>query len=198
MRHAVPIAHLETEGEYFHRIDSQLIHAMREHAAREEEHRRMAEISQIGDPRILETLEKLGYTHQTITLLHLVPLVELAWVDSSVSPSERSAIFDLADARGVTADTPAWQQLASWLENRPSPEFFEGTWRQIEAEFDSLPAEERKRREDALIESCTKFAVRTCQQFGWTSRICSSKRKLLEEMTKRFLVRSVAKALDAA
>jgi len=195
MRHGVPVAHLETEGEYFHRLDSQLIHDMRERAAAEEERRRMAEISRIEDPRILEELEKLGYTHTTVILLHLVPLVELAWCDGSVSSAERSCILAIATARGVSEDTPAWQQLTHWLEHRPSQEFFKGTWRQIEAQFDSLPANEQKVSEDALIESCTDFAVRTCQRFGWTSRICSAKRKLLDEMATRFLSRTIGKAL---
>lgn len=63
MRLGVPVGQIPSEEEYFHRLDCQLIDEMRERAAAEEERRRMAETSRIEDPRVLEALERLGYTH---------------------------------------------------------------------------------------------------------------------------------------
>lgn len=185
MRHGVSVAHLDSEEEYFHRLDAELIDESRKRAAAEEEHRRMAEASQIEDPKMLELLEKLGYTHTTVILLHLVPLVEVAWIDGSVSSAERDRILALASQRGLNANAPAYQQLMAWLDQRPSQEFFEGTWRAIQMEFESLPADERKAGKDALMQSCTEFASATCERFGWTSRICGAKRKLLREIARR-------------
>jgi len=185
MRPGVPVAHLESEQEYFHRLDRQLIDEMRERAALEEEHRRMAETSRIEDPRLLEALEKLGYTHTTIVLLELVPLIELAWSDGSVSPIERDWVLRFARAKGIVEDTPAWRQLAAWLDHCPSVAFFEGTWRAIETHAALLPAEHRAAAREAMIQACTEFAAATCQRFGWHSRICAVKRTLLEEIAKR-------------
>jgi len=185
MRSGVPVAHLESEQEYFHRLDSQLIQEMRERAAREETHRRMAELSRIEDPRIIEALENLGYTHTTIILLELVPLIELAWSDGSISPAELNWILHFASAHGIMEGTPAWRQLESWLDHCPSAAFFEGTWHAIEAHATFLSAEERTAAREALIQACTEFATATCQRFGWHSRICAAKRKVLEETHKR-------------
>jgi hypothetical protein len=185
MRTAGPSFHLDSEKEYFYRLDCQLIEKMRERAAREEEHRRMAELYRIEDPRLLEALEKLGYTHRTIVLLELVPLIELAWRDGSVSPAERNWILQFARAHDIAEDIPAWRQLASWLDHCPSPAFFEGTWRAMEAHAAFLSAEERAAAREAIIRACTDFATATCHQFGWHGRICAAKRKVLEEIHKR-------------
>ena len=185
MQLGVPVGHIPSEEEYFHRLDCQLIDEMRERAAAKQERRRMAETSQIEDPRVLEALEKLGYTHTTVILLHLVPLVELAWTDGSVSPAERKGILAAAAARGLREETSAGRQLAAWLENCPSPAFFEGTWRGITAQLDSLPAKERTASKDALIQACTDFASASCHLFGWTSHICTAKRTLLREIRSR-------------
>jgi hypothetical protein len=185
MRLVVPVGHIPSEEEYFHRLDCQLIDEMRKRAAAEEQRRRMAEASRIEDPRVLKALEKLGYTHTTIILLHVVPLIELAWSDGSVSPAEREGILAVAAARGLSEDTPAWRQLAFWLENCPSPAFFEGTWRGVIAQLDSLPAEERTASKNALIQSCADFASASCRRFGWSSRICKAKQTLLSEIGDR-------------
>jgi hypothetical protein len=52
-------------------------------------------------------------------------------------------------------------------------------------EFESLPANERKAGKDALVQTCTEFASASCERFGWTSRICAAKRKLLKEIARR-------------
>jgi len=178
-------AHLATEAEYFHRIEAELIEQMRHRAAEEEELRHMAEASHIADFQILETLEKLGYTHHTVILLHLVPLVEMAWVDGSVSSTERDHILAVAREHHIAKNTPAYQQLIAWLEQRPSPEFFKESWRVIQAEFESLPANERNASKAVLAHSCKEFAYSSCERSSWASRICTAKRNLLKEILWR-------------
>jgi hypothetical protein len=184
MHRGVPVAHLESEEEYFHKLDAELIEEARKRMAAEAEHRRIAEISHIEDPEILEIIEKLGYTHETINLLELVPLVELAWSDGAISPIERDQIFAVAKERAIEENTPAYERLTAWLAERPSREFFEGTWRALEAEFAGLPEIEREVRKNALIRTCKQFASATCEHFGWASHICAAKRKLLQEIAE--------------
>ena len=185
MRNSMPVAHLESEEEYFHRLDQELIEELRKRAAAEEEHRLIGEASHIADSRILERLEKLGYTHATVILLELVPLIELAWSDGAVRSIERDRILAMAGARGVQEGTPAYEQLLAWLEQSPSGEFFEETWHAIEREFESLPAGERELRKNGLLKACREFASATCQHFGWATHICAAKRKLLYEIDAR-------------
>jgi len=185
MRHGVPVGHVESEEEYFHRRDAELIDEMSKHAAAEQERRLLAEASRIDDPKTLHALERLGYTHTTVVLLPLVPLIELAWIDGTISPIERNGIVAMAVKCGIAETSPAHGELMAWLDRRPTAEFFEETWRAIEMMLASAPEGERLARKRSLIEDCQQFAVASCERFGWASRICKEKRKLLQAIAFR-------------
>jgi len=180
MRH--PVCHLETEREYFRRLDVELIDDMRRRAAFEERRQRMAEACQTGDPRVLDALEQLGYDRTTVRLLYLVPLVQVAWVDGSVDQAERNRILVIAGLTGLKENIPAYQQLLVWLDRRPSDEFFQGTLLAIRSIFEKLPAEEWRARKESLVRSCREVAFASCGLFGWKSRICLIKRGLIREI----------------
>lgn len=145
----------------------------------------MAEMSGIEETTILEALEKLGYTHSTVILIPLAPLVDLAWSDGSASFAEREWIFAFARKWGVGEGTPAWRQLEAWLDHCPSHEFFEKTWQALKAKLDALPPEERKATREALLQAGADFAKATGQRLAWASRTSAAKRKLLIEIAAR-------------
>lgn len=175
------LGHVTTEGEYFHQLDVELIEKMRRRADLEERRLHMAEASQINDPNILEALEKLGYNPTTVSLLHLVPLVQVAWADGSVRHAERNRVFGIAYLHGVNEKTPAYQQLVAWLDQPPPEEFFRGTLRAIRAHLALLPQNERRARQDAIMHCCTDVA----RAAGWhLGRIGVTERKLLDEIQK--------------
>lgn len=182
MRH--PVCHLESDAEYFHRADAELIEDMRRRAAFEERRRRMAEACQTGDSRILNALEKLGYDQTNATLLYLVPLIHVAWADGSMDRAERNRILVMAGLQGVRDDIPAYQQLLSWLDRRPPEEFFRGTLNAIQAIFASLPEETQRLRKEHLIRCCREVAFASCGFFGWRSKICIAKRALIQQIDK--------------
>ena len=155
---------------------------MRRRAALDEQRRCMAEASQINDPKILEVLEKLGYTPTTVSLLCLVPLIQMAWADGSVRQAERHQVLAIASLHGVKENTPIYQQIVAWLDQRPTEEFFEGTWRVIGAILESLPQNEREARKRSLMQCCTDVASAA----GWhLGRFGAAERKLLEIMQKK-------------
>lgn len=189
MRHAAPQSekeqeylHHDTEEEYFHRLNAELINQMRRAAQLQEEERRMSEASRITDHKILGMLENLGYNHTTIELVHLVPLLQVAWVDGSVSKAERQRILQIAGLRGLKESSPAGGQLAAWLEQRPPEEFFQGTLRAIQVFLGSLPEDQRQVFKETLVQSCKDVAFASCGLRGWKDRICAAKRKLIQEI----------------
>jgi hypothetical protein len=97
----------------------------------------------VADEEILGDLRDLGYTAETVTLLHLVPLVQIAWAEGHVSDNERALIVEAARKRGVQPDSAADSQLAAWLAERPSDEFFKTTLRAIGAMLQATAPEER-------------------------------------------------------
>jgi len=192
-----PVCHLETEEEYFHRLDAELIEGMRRHAALEEKHRRMAEACQVQDHEILDALENLGYDPTTVTLLYLVPLVEVAWSDGSVDEAERNRIAVIAGLCGVPDNPRAYQQLMAWLHQPPSDEFFEGTLRVIQQILESQPESKRRTNRDLIIQTCRDVAFASCGLFGWKSKVSIAKRKLLREIVHRLEPKQTANAAAA-
>lgn len=159
---------------------------MRRRAAAEERHRQMTEASGIADPKILGALDRLAYDEATVTLLELVPLVQLAWLGGSISQPEQDRLLAIAGRRGVRPNTRAHQQLMVWMDQCPSEEFFQGTLGVIQAVLESLPSDQRIARRSALIRDCTGVATASCELFGWTSRACAAKQKLLGEIEQHF------------
>src|SRR5262245_34324206 len=74
------------EEEYFRRQEQELIEKLKQRGRDEATRRQLAERSGLADEEVLRDLQTLGYTPETVMLLHLVPLVQMAWAEGSVSP----------------------------------------------------------------------------------------------------------------
>lgn len=180
-----PVSHLRSAAEYCHQIDAELIDNLRRRASSEERHRLLAEASQTREPAVLDLLEKLGYDSTTVMLLFVVPLVQVAWADGSISLAERDHIFAIASLRGVKSNTPAYERLMVWLDQKPADEFLEGSLSAIGAVLSSLPAAERKICTDAILLCCRDAAAAPCRFFKWVSRVCAAKRRVIENISVR-------------
>src|SRR5262245_15705333 len=146
------------EEEYFGRKNQELIEKLRERRAREEDRQKMGEMMGIADQEVLEALQDLGYTSETIPLLHIVPLVEVAWAEGGVADRERELIFKIAEARGIHPEGVAHEMLSHWLENKPSERFFESSLRAIHVVLGLLPEEQRQASGRDLITYCSQIA----------------------------------------
>ena len=111
---------------------------------------RLAEEVGVHDDQILIAFEELGFTRETVTILHLVPLVQVAWSDGGVSEGERSKIREIAALRGVMPGAPGYVLLEKLLRTRPSEHAFDVCWRVIRAMFASWPEDKRRTLEVSL------------------------------------------------
>jgi hypothetical protein len=147
------------EEEYFRKKNQELIEKMHERKAREEDLRRMSEVTGINDQDVLEALQGLGFTADTVLLLYIVPLVEVAWAEGGVADRERDLIFKFAQSRGVEPGGAAHQKLSQWLEEKPSERFFENALHAIRVVLELLPAEQREASRRDLIAYCSHIAA---------------------------------------
>ncbi|HMV48592.1 MAG TPA: hypothetical protein PLD20_30155 [Blastocatellia bacterium] len=146
------------ETEYFLKREQELIAKMRERVAREEERRQMAEAIGVADEEVLEALQDLGYHADTVKLLSVIPLVQVAWAEGGVSDAERELIYEVAAARGITEGTTAYDKLNEWLASEPPQAFFENSLRAVNYLFESLPEDQRALSRQSLVEYCTQIA----------------------------------------
>jgi hypothetical protein len=146
------------EEEYFGKKNQELIERMRERRAREADRQKISEVMGINDQEVLEALQDLGYTSETIQLLHIVPLVEVAWAEGGAADREREMIFKIAESRGIQPGSAAHEVLTHWLEEKPSGRFFENTLRAISVVLALLPEEQREASRRDLIAYCSQIA----------------------------------------
>lgn len=171
------------EDEYFHRQERELMEKLRQRGLEDATRRGMSERTGVADEEILRDLQALGYTPETVMLLHLVPLLQMAWAEGSVSDSERDLILEAARARGVDKDSAADRQLAAWLTDRPSEELFEKTLRAIGAILQLRSSEERDASEKDLVTRLTAIASASGGILGF-GKVSPQEQEMLARITQ--------------
>lgn len=125
------------EDAYFRKKDQELVEKIRQQAVAAEAQRAIGASTGLTDPDLVRELHALGFTPETVSLLPLVPVLQVAWAEGGVTPRERDLIESLANARGIAPGSPADAQLMDWLANKPSDALFSGATRLINALLDS-------------------------------------------------------------
>jgi hypothetical protein len=145
------------EEEYFRKKDKELVERMRRAADDEKARREMGARTGLDDPELLQELQALGFTPDTVVLLPLVPLVQVAWAEGGVTDHERQLVVRLARSRGVAEGSDADRQLADWLTYRPDPDVFARATRLIRALLDA-PGAGAGTTADDLVRYCERIA----------------------------------------
>jgi hypothetical protein len=170
------------EEEYFMRKERELIAKLHQKLSDDSVRAQMKEATGIHDAEVIEALQELGYTPETVQLLHLVPLVEVAWASGDVTAQERELIMQLAYTRGVQPESKAQAQLTDWLTNRPAPEFFENTLRAIRIFIAALPDNQQNDARQDLLSYCTRIAEASGGFLGFGS-VSTDERRALQHIS---------------
>ena len=166
------------EEEYFRRKDRELVESLRRAAEANEARRALESRSGIHDPAVLQELEALGFTPDTISLLPIVPIVQIAWAEGGVSGDESKLIFQFARERGIQEGSPADHQLQLWLRERPSEDVFARATRLIRAMLDQGAGERGPLSVDDLIHRAEEIAAASGGILGF-GKISGEERALL-------------------
>ncbi|MEP7341628.1 MAG: hypothetical protein ABI977_28105 [Acidobacteriota bacterium] len=146
------------EEDYFRRKNQELINRIHQQQALEAERQQMAEVIGVNDQDLLEALQDLGFHEDTVQLLHIVPLVQVAWAQDGIADIERERILKLAHIRGIEPGSKAYEQLNQWLTVEPSQAFFENTLQAIALLLATLPPDQREASRQDLIQYSTYIA----------------------------------------
>jgi hypothetical protein len=171
------------EEAYFRQKEAELIERLRRRFHEEQDRERLADQVGVHDKQILSAFEELGFTRETVTILHLVPLVQVAWSDGGVSEGERSKIHEIAALRGVTPGTPGYVLLERLLHTRPSEHAFATCWRIIRAMFAAWPEEKRRSVEVSLPAYAAEVAHVSGGLLGFRS-ISTEERTALQRLAR--------------
>jgi hypothetical protein len=161
------------EEEYFRKKDRELIEKLRRSSEADQVRGELSKQTGITDPAMLADLQELGLTADTVALLPLVPVVELAWAEGGITPAERQMVLSLARSRGITEGSPADNRLNVWMASRPSPEQFAKATRVMSALLDSGAPVAKDLTADQLVQYCEQIASASGGLFGLPFRAVS-------------------------
>jgi hypothetical protein len=170
------------EDEYFRRRDQELMDQVRRQSEVEHERRLIGEAIGVSDAQILVELQLAGYRANTIVLLELAPLLQIAWADGSVLADERDVIVQIAARERVVCDSPAHIKLQVSLERRPPEDFFDTSLHAIRAMLCGLQPDVQKTLRRRLLDNCTAVAVASGGLFG-RRKIADEEHLILEHIT---------------
>jgi hypothetical protein len=100
----------------------------------------------------------LGYQPETISLLFVVPLVEVAWAEGFVQHAERKTILRLAADLQITADRDGYADLLNWLDERPSDEFFHSATELLSRWLETMTPVQSESLRNVLLIGCVEVA----------------------------------------
>ena len=170
------------EEEFFRKREAELLEKMKLRLRLEAEKKELAEVIGSADEDVLAHLQELGFTRDTVLLLHIVPLVAVAWADGAIADREREEIFEVATHRGIKPGSTAYDQLAGWLNTPPSEEFFREALRITSILIGSLPPEEQEAVKRDLVSYSTLVASASGGILGIGPRISSAEKTVLESI----------------
>jgi hypothetical protein len=131
----------------------------RRRAAIHGDHQLVSRAIGVSNRALVIRLQYAGFTAETIALLELAPLVEIAWADGVVSERQRRLILQIAAREAVMEDTAAHERLVAWLERCPSDEVFAVALAAIRAKLHALEPEVHGMLHRRFVGDCTAVAL---------------------------------------
>jgi hypothetical protein len=169
------------EEDYFRKKDRELLERMRAATAADAARKELGSVTGLAGGDV-EELQSLGFTPDTISLLPLIPLLQVAWAEGGVDAQERALIVELARARGIAEGSAADTQLARWMTSAPSASVFAGATRLVSAMIDSPGAGVGLTR-DELVAFCEQVAAASGGFLGM-KKISAEERALLTTISR--------------
>jgi hypothetical protein len=166
------------EEDYFRKKERQLVDRMRQTAAAEQARQDISRKTGLDDPALVRELQELGFTPDTISLLPLVPVVQVAWAEGGITAAERDLIVRLARSRGIAPGSAADDQLMQWLTTRPADALFARAGGLIRAMLDSGSEQTGDLSADDLVKQSEAIAAASGGMLG-LGRISAEERALL-------------------
>ena len=146
------------EDAFFQQKDEELLSALRERMLHDVEADLIAQEIGADSRRLADALVDLGIRSETLPALALTPAIAIAWADGKVSAWESWEIHEQATNLGLKPDSASYDLLTAWLKEAPGPELFDAWVEYAKDVVGRLPAWERNRFAERILEAARKVA----------------------------------------
>lgn len=161
----------KSEEDYFRRKEQELVEKLRKTTETQAHRQGLAEAIGLENEQILDVLREMGFDRATVVVLFLVPLLQVAWSDGSISDRERALLLEAAHAHGVKEGTPAHAKLNEWIAAKPPEQMVERALHVIRDIMAFQSTDARKDTTDRLLNACERIAAASGGFLGLGSKI---------------------------
>lgn len=172
----------DLEDEFFRKQDEELLRALREEVESKEKRKALAKTLGISDDALLDRLQELNVSTETLAAISLIPLVAVAWADGSIDVKERRAVMAAAEQEGLEKDHPGYQLLERWLEQKPGPRLLEVWKHYVSALRESLGDAPRASLKKNVLGRARAVAEAAGGLLGIGSKISKSEQAVLDDL----------------
>jgi len=115
----------------------------------------LSKVSGIENPTILKELVERNIRPATLAAFCLVPIIEVAWADGSISSEERKAVLDGALKQGFGEDHAI---LNEWLKKKPDPSLLDAWEKYMEGLCEVVSKATLKELHNDVLENAQSVA----------------------------------------
>jgi|GEM_PF-195076 len=184
------------EASWFQDRDRELIDGIRRRLERLDNLEALEQALQVPDHELPGMLAQLGIAAETLPVLTLVPMIQVAWADQRIQPEETALLLEAAAAAGIIPDSPAGVALAGLLEAPPSPELVQVAYRSIWALLSAAPAGDVDEALEDLASLASRMARVTHRLLGPLGYMGRPEAQAVEDVARRLRALAEAHADD--
>lgn len=130
---------------------------------------------------LAERLVRLGFDSETACVLHILPLIQVAWANGEISRRERSRILHVLKLREVPEGSRAWVMCESLLSARPTAAFLQSCREALRDILHSgKPGQDHEERQ--LIDLCVDIAEVSGGLFGLHRTVSAAERTVIADI----------------
>ena len=173
------------EDAFFRKRDAELLAEMRRRAALQTHKKMLTEVSGITDDAVLEQLVAHNIQADKLAAFSLVPIIEVAWADGEIQPSERAILIHAIEETGIPKDSISFQLLNQWIETRPEPKIMKLWTSYAQALAAEMPPEICRSIKGTIL-SHARSVAQAAGGFLGLGRTSSAEDKVLRKLERAF------------
>ena len=174
------------EEQFFQQHEKELVQKLKDAAAKKSSKEELQKLTGIADEQVLESLAALKLGGAATLVMSLFPVIEVAWADGKIDEDEKKAIMEASKSIGLEKDSPAYEYLQKWIEEKP-----ESSWHKLWAEYVKALVAKMKPDDKAMLKATVLGRARTVAEasggfLGVAFRISGSEKKVIAKLEKAF------------
>jgi len=169
---------------YHRQQDEALIEQLRAKMKREAAADQIGQETGITDEALLAELAEQGITPETVPVLHLVPLLSVAWADGEIQAGERREILAAAKITGADSG-PSRELLDQMLEKGPSKTLVDASLSFISHLMAAMPDGAAASQGGSLADMAWRIADASGGVFGMWGRVDNAEKAALRAIGEK-------------